>query len=404
MQRGTPPFRTMRWLVATTASAAGVALLAAPAGEAEHARTGGAAYVPHPSIASVKCVSRCESHGRVRSGGTVKLRGSDLRLTRKVLFLGSAGSDDDAAVEVDPTSNRSLTVAVPYGAQSGPLVAWAGTAVQSKPSRRLSIVPAPAPLQSGKLKRASGPADRGAPKVETAVSSGKVFVASRGVKFSYKVDDTTPVTVRIALVKLSDGSVVKKWRHTRPAPEVPHSVKWRPGNAADSERYAFRMTAATPSGAAAENAAPDDDSRDAFDVHGYDFPLHAHHTYGDGFGAPRSGHTHQGQDVFASCGTPIHAVRGGTVKDNRYQSAAGNYVVIDGASTGRDFFYAHLRSPSPLKVGKRVYTGEKIGNVGDTGDAVGCHLHFETWSPPGWYTGGHPFDPLPYLKRWDGYS
>jgi hypothetical protein len=26
------------------------------------------------------------------------------------------------------------------------------------------------------------------------------------------------------------------------------------------------------------------------------------------------------------------------------------------------------------------------------------------WGPPGWYEGGSPFDPLPYLEKWDLYS
>jgi murein DD-endopeptidase MepM/ murein hydrolase activator NlpD len=51
-----------------------------------------------------------------------------------------------------------------------------------------------------------------------------------------------------------------------------------------------------------------------------------------------------------------------------------------------------------------VLTGQAIGEVGDTGDAHGCHLHLELWSGPGWYTGGQPIDPLPFLKAWDAYS
>ncbi len=122
------------------------------------------------------------------------------------------------------------------------------------------------------------------------------------------------------------------------------------------------------------------------------------------FGAGRSGHTHQGQDVMADCGTPLAAARGGIVQYSGYQSAAGNYVVIDGRGTGYDTAYMHLREPSPLQTGDPVRTGQPIGVVGDTGDATACHLHFELWTAPGWYEGGSPVDPLPYLKMWDSYS
>ncbi|HYP55538.1 MAG TPA: M23 family metallopeptidase, partial [Solirubrobacterales bacterium] len=84
--------------------------------------------------------------------------------------------------------------------------------------------------------------------------------------------------------------------------------------------------------------------------------------------------------------------------------AAGNYVVIDGRGTSLDMAYMHLLEPSPLQEGMTVRTGQPIGLVGSTGSSTACHLHFEMWTAPGWYEGGEPVDPLPYLLRWDRYS
>ena len=126
---------------------------------------------------------------------------------------------------------------------------------------------------------------------------------------------------------------------------------------------------------------------------------------GSRFGAPRSGHAHQGQDVSARCGATLAAVQGGRVVTRSYQAGgAGNYVVIASADGAYDTVYMHMKGPGPLTTGQYVRTGQRVGKVGNTGSSFGCHLHFELWSAPGWYTGGKPFDPLPNLQYWDSYS
>ena len=130
------------------------------------------------------------------------------------------------------------------------------------------------------------------------------------------------------------------------------------------------------------------------------FPIDGPHDLGRGaantFGGGRG---HDGQDMFADCGTPVVAAEGGRVRFVAYEGAAGNYIVI--ASGDADSVYMHLARLPRLGVGDRVEIGQRIGSVGRSGDADGCHLHFELWTKPGWYKGGHAYDPLPRLRRWD---
>ena len=211
----------------------------------------------------------------------------------------------------------------------------------------------------------------------------------------------------------STGEVVKTFYRENVAPEVETKVRWdgttNEGRPARNGRYSFRISPQSPTATApaARKASSSTTLSLAFAFYGYAFPILGDHEYGMSagrFGAGRSGHTHQGQDVMAACGTPLVAARGGKVQYSGYQGAAGNYIVIDGRGTGNDFMYAHLAEPSPLQTGEVVRTGQPIGVVGETGDASGCHLHFEIWGAPGWYEGGSPFDPLPYLQKWDAYS
>jgi murein DD-endopeptidase MepM/ murein hydrolase activator NlpD len=183
------------------------------------------------------------------------------------------------------------------------------------------------------------------------------------------------------------------------------SVDWdgtAAGAAQPEGRYVFRVSATAP-GIRVAAAGGDAARASSFLLLRNRFPILGAHRFGEGaarFGAGRVGHVHQGQDVFAACGTPLVAAHGGTVKFAGFQGAAGNYLVV-ATDEGVDHVYMHLRDPALVAAGAPVATGQPIGFVGDTGDAVGCHLHFELWPAPGWYTGGAAVDPLPSLKAWD---
>ena len=237
------------------------------------------------------------------------------------------------------------------------------------------------------------------------------YFGYRYPRLSYTIGSTQPENdLRIDVVN-ANGEVVKTFYRENVAPNVASKVRWdgttNEGRPARNGRYSFRIGPQGESAPVARKATSSTSLSLGFSFYGYAFPILGKHEFSLGagrFGAPRSGHTHEGQDVMAACGTPLVAARGGTVQYAGYQSAAGNYIVIDGRGTGYDFMYAHLAEPSPLHTGETVRTSQPIGIVGDTGDAQGCHLHFEMWTPPGWYEGGEPIDPLPYLEKWDKYS
>jgi murein DD-endopeptidase MepM/ murein hydrolase activator NlpD len=114
-------------------------------------------------------------------------------------------------------------------------------------------------------------------------------------------------------------------------------------------------------------------------------PVRGTSYYSDGFGAPRYGggyHLHAGVDLVTARGTPIVAPFDGVARTS-YNTLGGNAVYV----TGRDgyVYNAHLDSYSSKSNGP-VNTGDVIGYVGDTGDAIGTpHDHFEF----------HPFFPVP---------
>jgi murein DD-endopeptidase MepM/ murein hydrolase activator NlpD len=127
------------------------------------------------------------------------------------------------------------------------------------------------------------------------------------------------------------------------------------------------------------------------------------------FGAARSGHRHQGNDLMAPKLTPVFAAAAGTVTRIDTSGSGGRYLEID-HGTGWSTRYMHLNNDDPgtdngsadwsltlvpgLVVGSPVMAGQQIAYVGDSGNAewTGSHTHFELAFE------GRAIDPYEYLK------
>lgn len=247
---------------------------------------------------------------------------------------------------------------------------------------------------------AAKPAGEGFRLGHTRVTPGNpLLFGKRKIRLHYRFAARGPVDLRIVVVKSRSGDLVASYTERDVEPGRSHTRIWnglnRRGKAMRDGRYAFRIglpgRALKPAG--------------ALHLHGHVFPVDGPHgTRGaiGAFHAPRNGgRIHEGFDITGACGTPLLAARGGIVAKTGYDPVLyGNYVLIDGAKTAQDYFYAHLISTPEVAEGARVFTGQEVGRIGQTGNAAGtpCHLHFEV------RVHGDPIDPGPLLRGWDRYS
>jgi murein DD-endopeptidase MepM/ murein hydrolase activator NlpD len=397
-------------VAAATAAIVGAALALAAAAAAQ--TTGGAAPVaprlgppppgvkawPAPAVSSWACLSECVNPTTARTDSVVRVRGRGLRRAFEVVFLGADGTDDDVAAAPLRKRRNRVDVRVPLGAVPGPVLVVDRDGQESAPAAPVAIV------------QAAGFASPALPAVDVQVQARRAFFdAERPARVAYVVHGDSPASVLIELLSVRDGAVVASWQAPQVAPDVPQSIVWdgtAAGRVQPAGRYSFRVSAQTATGARAVSAqapptSPAEPNPAEFVFLRHEFPLRGPHYFGEFAARFGGGRGHQGQDVFAACGTPLVAARGGVVKFKQYHGRAGHYIVIDGEQTGIDYAYMHLRSAALVDEGDRVRTGQLIGYVGDTGSASACHLHFEMWRPPGWYDGGQPFDPMPALLGWD---
>src|SRR5262245_457054 len=114
--------------------------------------------------------------------------------------------------------------------------------------------------------------------------------------------------------------------------------------------------------------------------------------FSNDFGQPRTGHTHQGNDMFAPMGTPNLAVVSGNITYGPGGSG-GNGAYLAG-DNGVTYIYYHLSE----YVGgpRRVAQGEVVAKLGMSGNAGAPHTHFEI-RPSG--RTGPPLNPYATLAK-----
>jgi murein DD-endopeptidase MepM/ murein hydrolase activator NlpD len=87
--------------------------------------------------------------------------------------------------------------------------------------------------------------------------------------------------------------------------------------------------------------------------------------------------SHDGVDLAAPIGTPVHATAQGTVKFVGRQTGYGKVIMLENPAP-YSTVYAHLsRFAKGIRNGGKVTRGQVIGYVGETGWATGPHLHYE---------------------------
>lgn|GEM_PF-126831 len=100
---------------------------------------------------------------------------------------------------------------------------------------------------------------------------------------------------------------------------------------------------------------------------------------------------HEGIDVTAPRGTPILAAAKGRVKFAGFNNEYGQMVEID-HGYGYVTRYAHA-SKLDVRKGQIVQRGDTIARVGDTGLAIGPHLHYEV------LVNGRPANPNAFVMQ-----
>jgi peptidoglycan LD-endopeptidase LytH len=124
----------------------------------------------------------------------------------------------------------------------------------------------------------------------------------------------------------------------------------------------------------------------------------------DSFTDRRSGgRAHKAIDILAETGVPLVATVDGTIKRMDTHGIAGRHLYLLSADQQHIFLYAHLSAyEEGLVEGQAVKRGDRLGYVGDTGNAKGHpHLHLAIYQLDDlskWWA-GQPINPYPFISQ-----
>jgi peptidoglycan LD-endopeptidase LytH len=112
-----------------------------------------------------------------------------------------------------------------------------------------------------------------------------------------------------------------------------------------------------------------------------------------GAGRDDGSRSHEGIDIFARRGTPVLAVANGRVSRVTDNKLGGKVIFMRPENKNYSVYYAHL-DEQLVSAGQHVKTGDTIGLVGNTGNALSTspHLHL------GIYSLGGAIDPLAFVN------
>ncbi len=331
-----------------------------------------------PKLRQITCLTECSADGAASIGSSIELAGKRLEAVKKVKF--SAVDGGRVGAKPDGVSYDAVEVTVPEEATSGEVRVIDTSRQKAISPVELEIADAPSEGNPGQPDPTDPPSDPGTGEI--TIDPDKGFFAGRR-QISVQISSRQDISGSSAeVVSASSGEVVATLPIEAGATSLTWDGKTDDGEAAENGEYELRIGSAS---------AP-------FEQYNHMFPVRGKHTFGDGLGAGRD---HQGQDILAECGKRIRAARAGKVTTVGFDGGGGNYVVIDGKKTDVSYVYMHLQDSPEVSEGERVKTGEKLGRVGDTGNASTCHLHFEMWHGA---QGGELKDPSPPLKEWDEWS